>query len=98
MQYGATEGLLQAQPVNIRLFSDTADVEIRNFRIYNRALTDDEELNNYMVDRTTSDEMVLLFEKNDVTGDSGTDIGQATRPGKSGYADRRRCEPCQRHQ
>ena len=74
MQYGATEGLLQAEPVNIRLFSDTADVEIRNFRIYNRALTDDEELNNYMVDRTTSDEMVLLFEKNDVTGDNGTDI------------------------
>lgn len=50
VQYGATEGLLQAEPVNIRLFSDTADVEIRNFRIYNRALTDDEELNNYMVD------------------------------------------------
>ena len=74
VQYGATEGLLQAEPVNIRLFSDTADVEIRNFRIYNRALTDDEELNNYMVDRTTSDEMVLLFEKNDVTGDNGTDI------------------------
>ena len=49
VQYGATEGLLQAEPVNIRLFSDTADVEIRNFRIYNRALTDDEELNNYMV-------------------------------------------------
>lgn len=74
VQYSATEGLLQETPVNIKIGSEAADVEIRNFRIYNRALTDDEELSNYMVDRATSDEMVILFENNDVTGDNGTDI------------------------
>lgn len=42
-------------------------------RVYNRALGDDEELSNYMVDRPTSDEMVVLFE-NKVMDDEGTDV------------------------
>lgn len=43
-------------------------------RVYSRALGDDEELSNYMVDRPTSDEMVVLFEKNQVMDDEGTDV------------------------
>ena len=73
-QYGATEGMLQASPATIKVTSDSADVELRNLRVYNRALTDDENLSNFMVDRPTSDEMVLLFEKNDVMNDEGTDV------------------------
>lgn len=73
-QYGATEGMLQASPATIKVTSDSADVELRNLRVYNRALTDDENLSNFMVDRPTSDEMVLLFERNDVMNDEGTDV------------------------
>lgn len=73
-QYGATEGMLQAIPSTIKVMSDSADVELRNMRVYNRALTDDENLSNFMVDRPTSDEMVLLFESNDVMNDEGTDV------------------------
>ena len=73
-QYASTDSLLQEEPTNIRITSESADVEVRNLRVYNRALGDDEELANYMVDRPTSDEMVVLFEKNQVMDDEGTDV------------------------
>ena len=73
-QYASTDSLLQAEPTNIRITSESADVEVRNMRVYSRALCDDEELANYMVDRPTSDEMVVLFEKNQVMDDEGTDV------------------------
>ena len=73
-QYASTDSLLQAEPTNIRITSESADVEVRNMRVYSRALSDDEELANYMVDRPTSDEMVMLFEKNQVMDDEGTDV------------------------
>ena len=73
-QYASTDSLLQAEPTNIKITSESADVEVRNLRVYNRALGDDEELANYMVDRPTSDEMVVLFEKNQVMDDEGTDV------------------------
>lgn len=73
-QYASTDSLLQAEPTNIRITSESADVEVRNMRMYSRALGDDEELANYMVDRPTSDEMVVLFEKNQVMDDEGTDV------------------------
>lgn len=73
-QYASTDSLLQAEPTNIRITSESADVEVRNMRVYSRALGDDEELANYMVDRPTNDEMVVLFEKNQVMDDEGTDV------------------------
>ena len=73
-QYASTDSLLQAEPTNIRITSESSDVEVRNMRVYSRALGDDEELANYMVDRPTSDEMVVLFEKNQVMDDEGTDV------------------------
>lgn len=73
-QYASTDSLLQEEPTNIKITSESADVEVRNMRVYNRALGDDEELSNYMVDRPTSDEMVVLFEKNLVMDDEGTDV------------------------
>ena len=73
-QYASTDSLLQGTPANIWITSESADVELRNLRVYNRALGDDEELANYMVDRPTSDEMVVLFEKNQVMDDEGTDV------------------------
>ena len=73
-QYAPTDSLLQEEPASITVTSESADVELRNLRVYGRALGDDEELGNYMVDRPTSDEMVVLFEKNQVMNDEGTDV------------------------
>lgn len=73
-QYSQTESMKQEDPVNITVSSDAADVELRNLRIYRRGLTDDEELTNYTVDRPTSEEMVTLFQKNDVMNDEGSDV------------------------
>ncbi|WP_418981733.1 LamG-like jellyroll fold domain-containing protein [Alistipes sp.] len=73
-QYGATEGLLQAAPAPIRIGSDSADVLLRNLRVYDRALSDDELLANYIVDRQTLDEMVVLFAENDVLDDEGAAV------------------------
>lgn len=74
-QYAATESLLQASPAGIRISSDAADVDLRMLRVYDRALTDDEMLSNYIVDRLTTEEMVRLYRKNDVLDDEGDEVG-----------------------
>ena len=61
----------QDSPQGITISSDMADVEIRNIRIYNRALTDDEVLENRMVDAENTDDMMMLWEENDIMGETG---------------------------
>ena len=84
VRYAQSDSLMLETPSTIRVLSDDADVELRNLRVYDRALTDDEELNNYMVDRKTSDEMVVLFSNNAVLDDEGTtvDIDKLRAKGK----------------
>jgi len=74
VQYASTESLIQDSPSDIRIVSDAADVDVRSLRFYSRGLTDEEEFTNYIVDRPTSDEMVFLFENNDVLNEEGTDV------------------------
>jgi hypothetical protein len=85
VQYSSTASLIHDVPANIKVTSDAADVELRNVRIYNRALSDDEILANYIVDRQTTDEMVILFQKNDVLNDQTDeiDIDKLLAQGKS---------------
>ncbi len=74
---------MQINPAKITVSSDAADVELRNVRIYDRALSDDEMLSNYMVDRSTADEMVILFQKNDILNDEdAVDIDKLRAHGK----------------
>ena len=73
-QYGSAESFLQENPVGISISSDSADVEVKNIRVYDRAITDDEELSNYIIDRESSDEMVTLFTQNEVMDDEGLDV------------------------
>ena len=73
----------QDTPVGITLDSDAADLEVRNIRIYDRALTDDEELENRMVDSTSADEMMELWSENDIIGETGNvDIDKLRAKGK----------------
>ena len=55
----------------ITVDSASADVELKNIRIYNRALSDDEVLDKRMVDAGSSDDMMRLYEENDILGGSG---------------------------
>lgn len=63
----------QDTPAGITVDSASADVELKNIRIYNRALSDDEVLDNRMVDAGSSDDMMRLYEENDILGGSGDD-------------------------
>lgn len=85
LQYQAAASLMQINPAKITVSSDAADVELRNVRIYDRALSDDEMLSNFMVDRSTADEMVILFQKNDILNDETdeVDIDKLRAQGKS---------------
>ena len=66
--YDRSFNFMQATAKDIVIQSDEADVELRNVRIYNRCLSDDEILENYIVDRTDADEMLALYDDNDVIG------------------------------
>lgn len=84
-QYATSESFLQETPATISVRSNAADVELRSIRVYEKALTDDEMLSNFIVDRTTTDEMVSLFENNEVMDDEGlsVDIEKLRAKGKS---------------
>lgn len=73
----------QDNPAGITIDSGMADVEVRNIRIYDRALTDDEILENRMVDADSTDDMMRLYEENDILGDTGdVDIDKLRAKGK----------------
>ena len=83
LQYQAGASLMQVAPAKIEVSSEAADVQLRNIRIYNRALSDDEMLANHMVDRPTADEMVIMFQKNDVLNEEDeVDIDKLRAQGK----------------
>ena len=52
-------------------------------RIYTRRLSDDEELENRMVDSADGEEMIALYEENDILGDTDTvDMDKLRAKGK----------------
>ena len=61
----------QDSPVGITLDSAAADLEVRNIRVYDRALSDDEELENRIVDAEDPESMMALWDENDILGDTG---------------------------
>lgn len=69
--YGSDFNFAQDTPRPITITSDTADVEIRSVRVYSRALSDDEELDNHMADSLDAETLGQLYEDNDVLGDFG---------------------------
>lgn len=72
--YAEGDDFQQEVAQSITLDSSYADIDARVVRIYNRAISDDEELGNYIVDRQTSNEMSDLFLANDVLNEEGTSI------------------------
>lgn len=72
--YGTGDYFSQDTPMPITIDSDKADVEIRNIRIYDRAISDDEELSNHIIDRKTVEEMSELIQANDVLDDDTGEV------------------------
>ena len=72
--YGTGDYFSQDNPMPINFVSDSADIEIRKVRIYDRAITDDEELSNHIIDRKTVDEMSALIQANDVLDDDTGEV------------------------
>lgn len=72
--YGSGDYFNQSHAMPISFFSDKADVEIRRIRIYDRAISDDEEWSNYTIDRETVEEMSALIEANDVLDDDTGEV------------------------
>ena len=82
--YAEADNFLQDTPQGITIDSSFADVEVRIVRIYNEAISDDDELGNHIVDRPTAEEMADLADKNDVLDDEGIgiDIEKIRKKGK----------------
>lgn len=81
--YDASFNFQQDTPQEITVDSSGADVELRTVRVYSRALSDDEELENAMVDAEDTDTMMGLYEKNDILGDTGdVDMDRLLSQGK----------------
>ena len=81
--YDSSYYFRQDSAVGITLSSEAADLEMRNIRIYDRPLTDDEVLENRMVDAGSTDDMMRLWEDNDIMGDTGSvDLDKLRAKGK----------------
>lgn len=81
--YDTSFNFAQDNPQFITIDSADADVEVKSIRIYSRALSDDEELDNRTIDAPTSEEMMALFDENDILGETGgVDIDKIRAKGK----------------
>lgn len=81
--YNSDDNFVQSVPQGITFDSANADIELRSIRVYDRAISDDEEVDNYIVDRKTGEEMLKKFQENDVLDDNGNyDINKILTKGK----------------
>ena len=81
--YDSAFSFRQDTPQEITIDSTEADIEIKSVRVYNRALSDDEELENRIVDCDTIEEMMGEFSINDILGDNGDlDLDKLRAQGK----------------
>lgn len=69
--YEPTGTFVQDTPQPLTISSSDANVSIRAIKAYERALTDDELLNSYIVSRTIQAEMESIKERNDVLNAQG---------------------------
>ena len=71
-QYVENDNFKQATPQNITIGSDTCGLDLYRLRFYDRNLSDDEQLNNFICDRSTITERIAAQERNNIYDASGT--------------------------
>jgi hypothetical protein len=67
--YPSTETFKQTQPKKIVIGSNECDVDIYTVKLYNRSLTEQEHLRNFIADATTPQEMLDRYNRNDILVD-----------------------------
>lgn len=70
-QYVENDNFKQATPQNITIGSDTCGLDLYKLRFYDRNLSDDEQLNNFICDRSTITERIAAQERNNIYDTSG---------------------------
>ena len=80
--YNTTDNFVQDTPVGITIDSTAADIELRSVRVYDRALTDDEEVDNSIVDQRDPAEMLRMYNDNDVLENGEYDITKILSKGR----------------
>ena len=70
-QYSLTDNFKQAEPVDITIGAETCGLDLYNLRFYGRAFSIDEQLNNFMCDRSTLEERIAVRDRNAITDDEG---------------------------
>lgn len=70
-QYKENDNFKQAEPQNITFGSDDCGLDLYKLRFYNRNLSDDEQLNNFICDRSTIAERIAVKNRNDIYDISG---------------------------
>ena len=80
--YNTTDNFVQNVPVGISFDSAAADIELRSLRIYDRALDDDELVDNFIVDRPDPADMLAKYNENDVLENGLYDITKILSKGK----------------
>ena len=70
-QYKENDNFKQAEPQNITIGSDTCGLDLYKLRFYNRNLSDAEQLNNFICDRSTIAERIEAKERNEIYDISG---------------------------
>ena len=70
-QYKENDNFKQANPKDITFGSDSCGIDIFRMRFYARNLTDTEQLNNFICDRSTLGERIAVKERNEIYDISG---------------------------
>lgn len=70
-QYSLTDNFKQTEPVDITIGAETCGIDLYNLRFYGRAFSINEQLNNFMCDRSTLEERIAVRDRNMITDDSG---------------------------
>ena len=70
-RYATTDSFSQQNPVNITLGSSFCDLDIYSIRIYNKALSTPQMLNNYIADMAEPTMKQKLYTENDILDENG---------------------------
>ena len=70
-QYKENDNFKQSQPQNITLGSDDCGLDLYKMRFYGRNLSDDEQLNNFICDRSSIAERIAVRDRNAIYDISG---------------------------
>lgn len=69
-QYPNNDDFRQPEPVGITIGADSCGLDLYTLRFYNKGLTRDEQLNNFICDRPTLDERRKAYQRNDILNDA----------------------------